>query len=62
MIFFMRFLVDTRFKESVISTWLHPIGITYLLLAVLYSIWRWAVGAGVSWKERAYGKEESIVK
>jgi chlorobactene glucosyltransferase len=62
MIFFMRFLVDTRFKESAISTWLHPIGITYLLLAVLYSIWRWAVGAGVSWKERAYGKEESIVK
>ena len=62
MIFFMRFLVDTRFKESAISTWLHPIGITYLQVAVLYSIWRWAVGAGVSWKERAYGKEEPIVK
>ena len=62
MIFFMRFLVDTRFKESAISTWLHPVGITYLLIAVIYSIWRWLIGAGVSWKERAYGKEEPIVK
>jgi chlorobactene glucosyltransferase len=62
MIFFMRFLVDTRFKEPAISTWLHPLGITYLLVTTIYSMWRWAVGAGVSWKERAYSKEESIVK
>jgi chlorobactene glucosyltransferase len=62
MIFFMRFLVDTRFKEPAISTWLHPLGITYILVTALYSIWRWLVGAGVSWKERAYGKEEPIVK
>jgi chlorobactene glucosyltransferase len=61
-IFFMRFLVDTRFKSSVLSTWLHPIGITYILVIVIYSIYRWVTGAGVSWKERAYGKEESIVK
>jgi chlorobactene glucosyltransferase len=61
-LFFMRFLVDTRFKESAISTWLHPFGITYILVTVLYSIWRWVIGAGVSWKERAYGKEESVVK
>ena len=62
MIFFMRFLVDTRFKESVISTWLHPVGITYLMVTVIYSIWRWLFSAGVSWKERAYGKEVPIVK
>lgn len=61
-LFFMRFLVDTRFKESAISTWLHPLGITYILVTVLYSIWRWVIGAGVSWKERAYGKEESVIK
>ena len=61
-LFFMRFLVDTRFKESAISTWLHLLGITYILVIVLYSIWRWLTGAGVSWKERAYGKEESVIK
>jgi chlorobactene glucosyltransferase len=61
-LFFMRLLVDTRFKEPTISTWLHPFGITYLVVLVVYSIWRWVIGAGVSWKERAYGKEESVIK
>jgi len=61
-IFLMRWLVDSRFKEPAVSTWLHPLGISFLFVTVVYSIWRWLVGAGVSWKERAYGKEESAVK
>jgi chlorobactene glucosyltransferase len=56
----MRWLVDTRFKEPSISVWLHPLGISYIILCVLYSIWQWLVGAGVTWKERLYGRESIV--
>jgi chlorobactene glucosyltransferase len=62
LVIFMRWLVDSRFKEPSISAWLHPLGIGYLIVTVVYSVLRWLVGAGVTWKERLYGHEESIVK
>jgi chlorobactene glucosyltransferase len=62
LVIFMRWLVDNRFKESAISAWLHPLGIGYLVVLVAYSVLRWLVGAGVTWKERIYGGEESIIK
>ncbi len=62
LVIFMRWLVDNRFKEPAISTWLHLLGIGYISLIVMYSFLRWLSGAGVSWKERVYGGEESIVK
>lgn len=62
MIFLMRFIVDIRLRAPIVSSWLHPIGITALFGLVLYSIWRWLTGSGVTWKERAYGKEESMIK
>ena len=62
LVFFMRWLVDNRFKEPAVSTWLHLLGIGYIFVVVVYSFLRWLVGAGVSWKERVYGGEESIVK
>ncbi len=62
LVFFMRWLVDNRFKEPSISAWLHPLGIGYLIVTVAYSVLRWLFGAGVTWKERLYGGEESIVK
>jgi len=62
LVIFMRWLVDNRFKEPAISAWLHPIGICYLILIVAHSVLRWLVGTGVTWKERLYGGEESIVK
>jgi len=60
LIYFMRWLVDTRFKEPAVSTWLHPLGIIYLFVTVVYSLGRWLFGAGVTWKERVYGGESAI--
>jgi chlorobactene glucosyltransferase len=57
---FMRWLVDNRFREPSISIWFHPFGMLFYLLNVLYSGGRWLVGAGVTWKERFYGKESTI--
>ncbi|MCX7912573.1 MAG: glycosyltransferase [Dehalococcoidales bacterium] len=58
----MRWLVDRRFKEPGISCWLHPVGISYLYVVVLYALVRYLAGAGVTWKERLYGEEKSSVK
>jgi chlorobactene glucosyltransferase len=56
----MRWLVDKRFRESIISTILHPIGFSFLIITGLYAGSRQAVGAGVQWKERLYSKESSV--
>jgi chlorobactene glucosyltransferase len=56
----MRWLVDKRFKESTISSFLHPLGFSFLILTVLYAGSRQAVGAGVHWKERLYSKEIGV--
>jgi chlorobactene glucosyltransferase len=56
----MRWLVDKRFRESIISTILHPIGFSFLIITCLYAGSRQAVGAGVQWKERLYSKESSV--
>ena len=62
LILLIRWLIDARFKAPALSVWLHPLGISYLVVSVLYASWRWWIGAGVSWKEREYGEEESIIK
>ena len=62
LIIFMRWLVDNRFKEPPVSAPLHLLGIGYIFSVVVYSFARWMFGAGVSWKERSYGEEKSIVK
>ncbi len=62
LVIFMRWLVDNRFKEPSVSAWLHLLGIGYIFVVVVYSFLRWLVGASVSWKERVYGEEKSIVK
>ncbi len=56
----MRWLVDKRFHESVISTVLHPLGFSFLIITGLYAGSRQAVGAGVRWKERLYSKESNV--
>jgi chlorobactene glucosyltransferase len=53
----MRWLVDNHFKEPVISTFLHPLGFSFLFLNVLYSGARWVAGTGISWKDRHYGNK-----
>jgi chlorobactene glucosyltransferase len=57
---FMRWLVDNRFQEPAVSIWFHPFGMLFYFANVLYAGGRWLVGAGVTWKERFYGKESTI--
>jgi chlorobactene glucosyltransferase len=59
-IYFMRWLIDNRFREPSISMWFHPIGLSFYFLNVLYSEGRWLVGAGITWKERFYSKESTV--
>lgn len=56
----MRWLVDNRFHEPAVSMWFQPVGIVFYLINVLYTMGRWVVGTGVTWKERFYGKESTI--
>jgi len=60
MIFGLRWLVDSRFKEPVVSAFLHPLGFTFLILTALYAGSRQVVGAGVRWKNRLYSKESAV--
>jgi chlorobactene glucosyltransferase len=54
MIIFMRWLVDNRFKEPFISAFVHPVGFSFLILAVMYAGWRLVIGKSVRWKDRLY--------
>jgi chlorobactene glucosyltransferase len=56
----MRWLVDSHFREPLISCVLHPLGFSFLFLACLYAGSRRILGAGVHWKTRLYGKESSV--
>jgi len=60
MIIIMRWLVDRRFKEPVISTFLHPLGFSFLILSGLYGGSRRTVGAGIRWKKRLYDRESCV--
>jgi len=59
-ILFMRWLIDKRFREPAISVWFHPVGILFYIINVIYSGGRWLIGAGVTWKERFYGRESTV--
>ena len=59
-ILIMRWLVDRHFKEPVFSVLLHPVGFSFLFLTSLYAGSRQAVGAGVHWKKRLYGRESCV--
>ena len=60
MIIFMRWLVDHHFRQSLLSTFLHPLGFSLLLMAGLYGAWREVVGLGVRWKERIYSEASGV--
>jgi chlorobactene glucosyltransferase len=59
-VLFMRWLVDHHFRQSLLSTFLHPIGFSFWYSAGLYGLWREVVGLGVRWKERIYGEESGV--
>jgi chlorobactene glucosyltransferase len=56
----VRWMIDSRFKEPPVSMWFTPAGILFYLVDVIYAGARWMVGAGITWKERFYGKESTI--
>ena len=60
MILFMRWLVERHFRQSLLSTVLHPIGFSFWFSAGLYGLWREVVGLGVRWKERIYGEASGV--
>jgi chlorobactene glucosyltransferase len=60
MIIFMRWAVDHHFRQSLLSTFLHPLGFSFLYAAGLYGGWREVVGLGVRWKERLYGEASGV--
>ena len=60
LIIIMRWLIGRHFKEPVISTFLHPFGLSFLLLASLYGALHHVFGPGVRWKNRLYPKETGV--
>jgi len=56
----MRWIIDNRFKEPLISTLLHPVGFSFLFLAGLYGGLCQITGAGVRWKKRLYDRESRV--
>jgi chlorobactene glucosyltransferase len=56
----MRWVIDSRFKEPVISVVLHPVGISFLFLVCFSAGVQRLLGAGVRWKERLYSKETKV--
>jgi chlorobactene glucosyltransferase len=60
LIFIARWLVDSRFKEPIISTVLHPAGFSYLIAAVLYGCVQRLMGKSVCWKNRLYNEHSGV--
>ena len=60
LIFLMRWLVDNRFGESILSTILHPVGLAIWVLAGAWGAARQVTGAGVSWKHRVYDRSSTV--
>ncbi len=59
-IIFMRWLVDSHFKEPAVSAPLHPFGFSFLISTGLYAAFRQAARAGVRWKSRLYDSESRV--
>ena len=56
----MRWAIDSRFKEPIISTILHPVGLSFLFLTAISAGMQRVLGAGVRWKQRLYSKETKV--
>lgn len=56
----MRWLVDNRFRLPAVSLVFHPFAMLFYIFDVILCELRWLVGAGISWKERFYGKESTV--
>jgi len=59
-ILLMRVITDIYFRGSKISFLFHPLGISFLILAVIVGASRRALGVGVAWKDRVYQSISNI--
>ncbi len=59
-ILLMRIITDIYFRGSKISFIFHPLGMGFLILAVIFGASRRALGAGVAWKDRVYQSISNI--
>ena len=60
LIIVMRWLVDIRFKEPLVSAPLHPLGFLFLFVSVIYGTVRQTIGAAIHWKDRVYDSESNV--
>jgi len=59
-ILLMRLITDIYFRGSKTSFFFHPLGMAFLILAVIIGASRVALGAGVAWKDRVYQSISNI--
>ncbi len=59
-IYFLRWRIDNHFDEPFISTLLHPLGFSFLILTAIYGAVRRTAGAGIRWKQRLYDKKSYV--
>ncbi len=54
LLLFMRWMLDNRLRQPLISAILNPIGISFLFVTAVYATWQQLVGHSVRWKDRLY--------
>jgi chlorobactene glucosyltransferase len=57
LLLFMRWLADSHFKSPLIASILHPVGIVFLILDVIYALSCYIAGTGIQWKDRLYDRK-----
>jgi len=55
-----RYIAGRRFSQPFICTFLHPLGICFMLIAGVYAYYRYINGDHISWKERIYNVRSQI--
>jgi chlorobactene glucosyltransferase len=56
----MRFMVDFKFREPLVSGLFNPVAFAYLVAAALNTIFKQTIGMGVRWKDRIYAPKSGI--
>jgi len=56
----MRWLVDSHFRSPFISTLMHPVGFSFLILDVIYALSCRIAGTGTQWKDRLYDRKAGV--
>jgi chlorobactene glucosyltransferase len=60
LVLFMRIIVDNHFRASLLSSFLHPLGLGYIMVTVIYTFCEQMFGRGVKWKDRLYSQKSGI--